>query len=169
MGKRTTLTLALMILALPALVAAGGRVVSRHPKRVPPQPPRPECIAVQVTSPQGPAKRGVFSAHKHYDLDFAVRLVPRAATPGRVVQLKLYTPRGFLYQVLETSIPQPNPRRRGRGRAVPKKQDTTASVRLPVAGTWITQNTLYGKWKVVPYLAGQPQACGHARTVEITR
>ena len=162
------LTLSLMILALPALVAASGRVVNRRRPRVPPKPPRPECVAIQVTSPQGPAKRGVFSAHAHYDLDFAVQLVPRAATPGRVVQLKLYTPRGFLYQVLETSIPQPSPRRRGRGR-VPKKQNTTASVRLPVAGTWITQNTLYGRWKVVPYLVGQTAACGRARTLEVTR
>jgi len=161
------LTLALMILALPALVAARGRVDDRRHPRVPPKPPRPECVAIHVTSPQGPAKRGVFSAHTHYDLDFAVKLVPRAATPGRVVQLKLYTPRGFLYQVLETSIPQPSPRRRGRA-PVPKK-DKTASVRLPVAGTWITQNTLYGRWKVVPYLAGQTAACGHARTLEITR
>jgi len=163
------LALALMILALAGLAAASGRVVNRRPRHVPPQPPRPECVAIQVTSPQGPAKRGVFSAHAHYDLDFAVQLVPRAATPGRVVQLKLYTPRGFLYQVLETSIPQPSPRRRGRGRAVPKKHDTTTSVRLPVAGTWITQNTLYGRWKVVPYLVGQTAACGRARTLEITR
>jgi hypothetical protein len=124
-------------------------------------------VTIQVTSPQGPAKRGVFSTHKHYDLDFAVKLVPRAATPGRVVELKLYTPRGFLYQVLETAIPQPSPRRRGRARIA--KKTTTASVRLPVAGTWITQNTLYGRWKVVPYLEGQTAACGRPRTVEITR
>jgi len=123
-------------------------------------------VAIHVTSPQGPARRGVFSAHKHYDLDFAVKLVPRAATPGRVVLLKLYTPRGFLYQVLETSVPQPSPRRRGRA-PVPKK-DKTASVRRPVAGAWITQNTLYGRWKVVPCLAGQTAAWGHARAVEIT-
>jgi hypothetical protein len=100
MGKRTTLALALMILALPVFVSAGGKAPDRRHHRVRPQPPRPECVAIQVTSPQGRAKRGVFSAHKHYDLDFAVKLVPRAATPGRVVQLKLYTPRGFLYQVL---------------------------------------------------------------------
>jgi hypothetical protein len=164
-GKSMTLTLA--TLALPAFVSAAGRVPAPRGPRVPAPLPRAECLAVQLTSPQGPAVRGAFSAQRHYDVDFAVKLAPRAATPGRVVQLKLYTPRGFLYQTLETAVPQAQPRPRQRRPATPK--DTTLAARLPVAGTWITQNTLYGSWKVVPYFEGQTAACGRAATFQITR
>jgi hypothetical protein len=59
-------------------------------------------------------------------------------------------------------------------RLVPVRGDTTERTqyelvaRLPVAGTSITLSALYGRWRVEPYLDGQPGPCGPATDFTIT-
>ena len=43
------------------------------------------------------------------------------------------------------------------------------SAHLPVAGTSIMTSSLYGKWKVVPYVDGSTRACGPAAAFSITQ
>jgi hypothetical protein len=39
--------------------------------------------------------------------------------------------------------------------------------RLPVGGTAITQSSLYGKWRAVPYLDDEAKPCGSAVAFKI--
>jgi hypothetical protein len=61
--------------------------------------------------------------------------------PGgsHVQRLELFSPDGALYQ--RFSVPLDNP-----GTA------TTLETRLPVGGTWITEHSLFGTWRVLVYL-----------------
>ena len=144
---------------------------------------RPECVAVQVTSPQLPrprAARHVFSATRILDIEFQTMLRRRVQGP-HTLQLKLYTPKGHLYQILTVPFTAP-----GRGEAEGEKpgkrwvdghpepvdEQEAQAVRfegfhrhqvnaiLPVAGTLITNNSLYGQWRVEPQLDDDPEPCG---------
>jgi hypothetical protein len=71
------------------------------------------------------------------------------------LQLRLYTPDGFLYQVLEAkSAPLLGARSR-------------FEARLPVAGTSIMTSGLYGRWTVVPHESGRLEPCGLGRSFVI--
>lgn len=141
---------------------------------------RRECDAVLVASP-GKKARGpgqVYSATRILDLEFRTLLRRRPQGP-RTLQLKLYTPRGHLYQVLTVPFgvgtaaggPQKrwvegHPQPLDEQTAVPVSADggRRYSVRavLPVAGTTIMVNSLYGEWKAEPHLDGQSSPCGPA-------
>jgi hypothetical protein len=41
------------------------------------------------------------------------------------------------------------------------------TARLPVAGTTIVNNSLYGTWKAEAYLVGEQTACARARSFVI--
>ena len=135
------------------------------------------CHSIRVSSPEAPIKnnrrrrhrrRPSFSAAEILDIEFQV-LLPRKPTGDHVLQLKLYTPKGHLYQTLsvpfsaeEGSDEQAttrSPRRRRRGHKV----GTT----LPVAGTTIVTSSLYGTWKVEAYLDGAQEACTRAKKFKI--
>jgi hypothetical protein len=76
-------------------------------------------------------------------------------TRERSLQLRLYTPDGFLYQVLEA---KPVPGRHATHRF---------EARLPVAGTSIMASGLYGRWRVVPHLDDRREPCGTSRSFVI--
>lgn len=144
---------------------------------------RPECVAVRVTSPQLPrlgAARNVFSATRILDIEFQTMLRRRVEGP-HTLQLKLYTPKGHLYQVLTVPFTAPGrsesedgkPGKRWvDGQTEPLEEQEAKAVRfegvhrrqvnaiLPVAGTFITNNSLYGKWRVEPRLDDDPEPCG---------
>ncbi len=101
-------------------------------------------------------RRDVFSARRHPELEFELALRP-PQLPVRALQLELFTPRGFLYQTLTVSVPPPGSLR--------AKKRLTA--RLAVGGSWIKAHALYGKWRVVPHLDGDPRPCGPERRFEI--
>jgi hypothetical protein len=88
------------------------------------------------------------------ELKLEARLHGRAKRERRL-QLRVYTPRGFLYQVLELPL-DPGPSRKRRLEA-----------RLPVAGTSIMASGLYGRWRVVPHLDDRREPCGRGRTFVI--
>jgi hypothetical protein len=143
---------------------------------------RDACVAVVVTSPQQPPSgrpRGPFAASRILDVEFDTQLRQHATGP-HLLELKVFTPRGHLYQTLAVPFTAP---RLGRGtrvvdgypRPVPE-QETRAVLRdglrnyevsavLPVGGTAITTNSLYGAWRVQPILDGQ--ACGPTASFQI--
>jgi hypothetical protein len=128
---------------------------------------RPTCL-VQVSSPQAARRAGddvpSFSATGILDLRIRT-LVGRAAGPG-TLYLRLFTPRGHLYQTL--IVPYGIPRVGDapvRARLVRRAIDAT----LPVAGTSIMTDGLYGQWVVEPWLGGASTACGPARAFDISQ
>lgn len=108
------------------------------------------CAVVEIGSDQTPRAFRHFRATRVVELEFDVELLrPRRA--DKPPQLRLYTPDGFLYQVLETKPVGKRPAT-GRYRA-----------RLPVAGTSIMQSGLYGRWRVVPHAGDARDACGRGQ------
>ena len=131
------------------------------------------CV-VSVTSPQAaPAEREhlpAFSATGIVGLSLET-LIRR--TEGRgTLYLKLYNPRGNLYQTLTlpyvarpaSAGPPPAPVPGQEQAAVPVVSGRLVryrvEARLPVAGTTIMTDALYGQWRVEPWLGGGNAACG---------
>jgi len=112
------------------------------------------CAVAEIRSDQARHGRHSFRATRILDLEFETRLVGRL-TRERSLQLRLYTPQGFLYQVLETKL---DPKRAWKRRF---------EARLPVAGTSIMASGLYGRWRVVPHLDDRREPCGSARSFVI--
>jgi hypothetical protein len=149
------------------------------------------CRVLKVGSPQieGPARRRArLSAREILDVEFQV-LVPPGLSGDHVIELRVFTPGGHLYQ----SLPAPfsadgtssrrgrlRPRRvrvAGYPRPVAQKELTAGlwrgsrrhalSVRLPVAGTPIVSHSLYGRWTVAAFLDGGSSPCGRARPFQL--
>jgi hypothetical protein len=104
-----------------------------------------------------------FSAARTLDLQFGVRVRRRVETDARL-ELRLYTPRGHLYQTLRAegvaaSSDSSTSDRYARLRRIFRPRTAT----LPVAGTAIVNHALYGRWTVEPHLDGSPTPCGRAR------
>lgn len=138
---------ALVVLAaLAALDPYAARAGGRGHERERP----PTCDVVEIASDQTPRAVHRFRATRVVELEFEVELLrPRKVeAPPR---LRLYTPDGFLYQVLDTQ--------EVRGRAARRYR-----ARLPVAGSSIMQSGLYGRWRVVPHAGDAREACGHAQS-----
>ena len=150
------LTLGLILVSLAAPVPA------KPPRRPAPPPPLPQCVALQVTSPQAETDRTDFSAGEVLDLRISTSF--RRLTGPHRLELRVYTPQGFLYQRFAVPFDASSPPSDGDGRRPPRR---SVGVRLPVAGTAITTNSLYGRWKVVPFLDGEANACGRERTFVI--
>lgn len=143
------------------------------------------CVRIAVTSPQhAPGtrpRRAFFSATRILDLRIA-GLMRRPAAGRHVLHFKVYTPRGHLYQTL--TVPFTGPGRRPRERWVdgfprPLAEESQRPVRdggerryevsatLPVGGTAILSNSLYGHWRVEAYLDDDLRPCGPAARFEI--
>jgi hypothetical protein len=105
------------------------------------------CGAVFVSSPDQPRAAGRFSARKTVDLAFRMRLV-RTDEDAHLVSFRVFTPKGHLYQEVQ-AVHRPASARRV----------ASVSVQLPVAGTPIATSSLYGRWRVVPYLDDKPEPC----------
>lgn len=65
-------------------------------------------------------------------------------------QLDLFTPDGALYRRFGAAFDGDAARFAGQGGR------TAVETRLPVGGTWITEYSLFGAWRVDVYLGGQP-------------
>ena len=129
------------------------------------------CQSLWVTAPDfsgKPAARSRkplnFSAAEVLDLEFQVVLPADTSFAGRRLELKLFTPKGHLYQTLAV------PAATAASKASTKKRRAryqTVTARLPVAGTTIVNNSLYGTWKAEAYFEGEPTACAKARSFVI--
>ncbi len=142
------------------------------------------CVAILAASaeetPNG--KFGTsFSATKTTDLTFSVAF-QRGYTGEHLVELRFFTPRGFLYQSMTVpaviggtasgtrTVPgYPHPMRVKSGPRFTYKGSTLwkVDVPFPVGGTEIGRNSLYGTWKVQAYLDGAADPCGAAATFRI--
>jgi hypothetical protein len=140
-SRRSSGTCAVVVLSPDAATPrarddSGGRAPDRSPAR------QTRSRAVRV----GPS----FSAARTVDLPLAA--VVRRNTPAERLELRLYTPKGHLYQMLRAT-PPPDTEAGSQTRA-----PWTAV--LPVAGTAIVNHSLYGRWRVEPHLDGNPRPCG---------
>lgn len=100
-----------------------------------------------------------FSASEVLDLRFLV-LVPASRNASDVVYLKLFTPKGHLYQKLR--LPR-DPVAFGQTRHGRRSRYRWVSSSLPVAGTSIVTSSLYGMWRAEPYVEGQSAPCARVR------
>ncbi|NOZ79558.1 MAG: hypothetical protein GXP48_10350 [Acidobacteria bacterium] len=166
-----------------ALVVTGVMVLSGVPLFAQTQvhgyvgPPASTCPQVIVTAVDTPAQlsRNRFSATRTTDLVFHV-LFQGKLDKNHVVTLKVYTPRGHLYQTLNVPVaPQkghtPMGSRRLAGYPYPVRIKApqalkynnvlydSINVRLPVAGSSIVTSSLYGRWKVEIQMDGMRKPC----------
>jgi len=111
------------------------------------------CSAVEIRSDVDSRERSRFSATRILGLRFGTRL---SGGPKRdhTLRLRLYSPSGFLYQVLTVPVSAGHGHRR-------------VEARLPVAGTSIMASGLYGTWRVVPQLDDSGEPCGAGRSFAI--
>jgi hypothetical protein len=109
-----------------------------------------------------------------FDLSFVGELVGDA-----VVELAVYTPNGHLYQQLSAPVSSlaakawAPVRIEGYRDPLPVQPLKAGAandlqLRLPVAGTPIIANSLYGTWTARALLNGQPADCGVPLTFEMT-
>ena len=125
------------------------------------------CRSVRVNSPEATRREhrrnAQFSAANIMDLELEVRF-PRKLTGQHELELKVYTPKGNLYQSMSIpfSADEEEPAT-GRMRRRTKKVRAT----LPVAGTSIVTHSLYGKWKVEAFLDGADKRCTSPRSFVI--
>jgi hypothetical protein len=123
------------------------------------------CQSLWVTSagsgkPIRSRKPLQFSATEILDLEFQVVVSANVASQGRRMELKLFTPKGHLYQTLSAAAPTPSS-------GTARRRSQTLTARLPVAGTTIVNNSLYGTWKVEAYFEGDGNACVKPRAFVI--
>ena len=125
---------------------------------------------------RGRTRRASFSATEIVDIDFQVRFAPRDAG-NHLLSVKVLTPRKHLYQQIDvpfsTHVPAgtestrriegyPRPVVVQRAQEVEETGSNASkggrrhqvTARLPVAGTLIMQNSLYGEWTAEALLDG---------------
>lgn len=146
------------------------------------------CVAVTVGSPQknGGRFETSFSATQVIDIDFSIVFTPGAAqrlSGDHLVEFRISGPRGHLYQSM--AIPFTADDAHGRKVSVPAyptpveakslaptqyngSQHLYVAATLPVAGTSIVSNGLYGEWTAQAYVDGDPLACSQAARFTIT-
>ena len=110
---------------------------------------RSVCGAVRVSVAERPRAQEPFSVRKTLDLQFRMRLRIRDEN-AHALTFHVFTPQGNLYQELQVS------------EAADDEEDehvTRVSARLPVAGTFIATSSLFGKWRVAPFLDDDAEPC----------
>jgi len=172
----------LSMLVVGTLIALAQVAAAQPAARSPREEPSAsgQCVAVLVTSPEAKAssKSQIFSATKILDLELSAML--RSRLQGdHTLEMKLYTPKGHLYQVLTVpfsaaSVPggagaprtrfvEGYPQPLAEHAMTPVRHEGArryrVSARLPVAGTSIMTSSLYGRWRVDAHLDGKLKAC----------
>ncbi len=120
-----------------------------------------------------------YSAHEILDLRLTIKLGNPHRLP-ELLDLRFYTPNGHLYEsrvvAIRTSAeeargathrnlrgyPHPveaqTPKETGKGAGL----ERTVTATLPVGGTLISTNSLYGRWRVDVHADGAPTPCASA-------
>lgn len=170
-----------------ALLVLAAQVGGTAPGVVPsPGQYSPQCAGVRVTAADRavPPRDMTFSSRETLDLLLRPRM-RRDLQGDHLMQIKVFTPGGFVYQVITLPFvgaapdgrepqgaPPPRvvpgfPRPLEVQRLVPvrgsgARAEYELRARLPVAGTSITQSSIYGTWSVQAFLDGQTEPCGPA-------
>lgn len=173
MNRAIALAFTLMILAAPAAFAA--------PAPIP-------CYGIVLASPEvnGGAYGTSFSGRTTIDLRVSTLFEESALAKlsgAHSLEVRFLTPRGHVYQ--STSVPfSPDAKLKGQKqqlsgypRPVPYEMLTkvsiknrkyfAATVKLPVGGTSITTNSMYGSWKARAFVDGSNTPCGPDATFTI--
>jgi hypothetical protein len=110
---------------------------------------RSVCGAVTVSVGERPRAREPFSVRNTVELQLRMRLRTRD-DEAHAVTFHVFTPEGHLYQQLQVSdvVDEDDNDRVSR-----------VSARLPVAGTFIATSSLFGTWRVVPYIDDDTEPC----------
>lgn len=120
------------------------------------------CYGVRVRAAGSPGERNgrrhtpVLSAAEAKDLAFVVSISADAAS--RPVQVRLFSPRGRLYQVLDALVDE-NTTEGVEGRRRSRRHVRSLVARLPVSGTQITTYAMFGTWRAEVYLDGADTPC----------
>ena len=170
--KKLILALVVFALAAPLFAQQGG------------------CIGVSFSSDQ--KNKGKFdtsfSATEIIDVDLSVLFPPGIAAKfagNHKIEVRIYTPRGHLYQSMTVPFTS-DPTRKGNHVTIdgyPQQLETqlleevTTSngkqlrvlARLPVAGTPILTNSMYGTWRAQAYVDDEPVACSKPATFQVTQ
>jgi len=128
-----------------------------------------------------------FAATKVTDIEFAIVFSPPIAAQfkdAHIVEFRVYTPAGNLYESLSIPITTDSGKA-GQRHRVPSYPDLVpiqvlkpinhgngqglfAKVTIPIAGTPIVSNSLYGTWRAEALVEEQTTACGTPATFTIT-
>ena len=148
------------------------------------------CVSVAVGSQEkgGGKFEATFSATEILDVDFSVIFTPGAVkqfSGDHEVEFRVFTPRGHLYQSI--TIPfSADESQRGKKKKIAgyprpvdvqvlesvdfdKKKHMGVKVRMPVAGTMIVNNSLYGSWSAQAYVDGETVPCSKPVQFAITQ
>jgi hypothetical protein len=104
----------------------------------------------------------VVSASESRDLRVEVSL-PESLS-SLPVQVKLFTPRGRLYQVLQARADAESTSSAARNGRRSSRETRTLAALVPVAGTQITTHALFGEWRAEVYVGDATAPC--ARPLE---
>lgn len=138
------------------------------------------CVGLAVGSEQ--KNRGnfeaAFSANEILDIDISVLFVPGVLNQykgSHVLDVRFFTPRGYLYQSMSVPFSSDAARKgqsetvRDYPHAIPVRvlepvtwnnaKNYRVGVRLPVGGTAISSNSLYGAWTAQAFVDGEALPC----------
>jgi hypothetical protein len=155
-----------VVMSLIGLLVLAAAPVATGPSASPATRPTGQCQieAVPVARVRGDrdAGRAAWSVRRVTDVRLDSRLPPGTASAG--IEFHVFTPSGHLYRRLATPVALESPGTSGGLKRTPKP---TAGVVLPVAGTGIVRNGLYGQWTVVPHLADDQRPCGRSISFDL--
>jgi hypothetical protein len=143
------------------------------------------CVALTTRSEQKAKEEPVYSATEILDVDVWILFHPGTAkqyADDHAVQVRFFTPTGSLYQTIDIPFTS-DAKKKGKEKSLDgyphpiqfsllkeitwsKGKYLGTSVRLPVAGTMIMSNGLYGGWRAEAYVDGEEVPC--AKAVEFT-
>lgn len=171
-SRGTAVLVTLVALLLPSAAQAGG------------------CAGLAFSSAQKNAGAfdTTFSATKVLDVDLFVLFTPgvvnRFSAGDHQLEVRVFTPRGFLYQSIAIPFtsdstkhgkpqkldgyPHAKPVQGLRDVTFGKGKFLGTAVRLPVGGTMISTNSLYGTWQAEAFIDGEALKCSQPATFSIT-
>jgi hypothetical protein len=141
------------LILMATAVSAARPAEARHRKRA------DRCYEVRVQPTDSGDRRGrtaVVSASESQDLHIEVWLPEKLSSLP--VQIKLFTPRGRLYQVVTATAAEP-PSRVGKKRVRSASRGSFLTALVPLAGTQITTYALFGPWRAEAYLDEADSPC----------
>jgi hypothetical protein len=119
------------------------------------------CYGVRVESAVSRSNRRgsetAFSAGESKDLRLVVSIPEELSSLP--VHVKLFTPRGRLYQVLQATADAESTSRAARSRGRSARDPRALVALVPVAGTQITTYALFGEWRAEVYLDDAEAPC----------
>ncbi len=135
--------------------ARTGRGVVEPPELAPAPEPASQCVTLQVSSAQQRLSfpTTAFSATKILDLTITATPL-RDLAGSRLLEIDAFAPDGSLYRTFDVGL------------TTPRLGSRRFTVTLPVAGTDIVANGLYGTWRLRARLDGAVTPC--SSTVNFT-